>query len=296
MIKKGLSRLGTYFLYLVSLLPFWFLYLIADFLFVVIYYLIGYRRKVVQENLRNSFPEKTEEERHSIEKKYFRYLADLIVETIKMITVSEKEIIKRVTTTNPEAVNVYFDQGKSIMAAVGHYCNWEMANFRLCLFTDNKRIIVYKPLSNDTLDQFFINMRSRFGAIMVAMKNITRALVKYKNELTFTALVADQTPVQHEATYFTTFLNQPTAFFLGIEKLAKLTDAAVIFCDVRRVKRGYYEYTVIPIAANPKETAPHEITEAYIRCLETMIRREPQYWLWSHRRWKFKPQHITTNE
>jgi len=119
-----------------------------------------------------------------------------------------------------------------------------------------------------------------------------RTLVKHKEELVFSVFVADQTPVKHDATYFTTFLNQPTAFFLGIEKMAKLTDPAVIFCDVQSVKRGYYTYTIIPITNTPKETAPHEITEAYVKCLETMIRREPQYWLWSHRRWKFKPEDI----
>jgi KDO2-lipid IV(A) lauroyltransferase len=293
MIIKGLSRLGIFFLYLVSLLPFWFLYLISDLLFFITYYITGYRRKVVQENLRNSFPEKTDEERLVIEKKYFKYLADLIVETIKMTSASEKTILKRVKTTNPEIINAYFDQGKSIIAAVGHYCNWEMAALRLSLFTKEKVIIVYKPLSNATFDDYFIKMRSRFGASLVAMKNVLRTMVKYKNDVTFTTLVADQTPVRHEANYFTAFLNQPTAFFSGIEKLAKLTDSVVIFCDVKRIKRGYYAYTVIPLIEKPKETAPFEITETYVKYLETMIRREPQYWLWSHRRWKFKPEDIT---
>jgi KDO2-lipid IV(A) lauroyltransferase len=290
MINKGLSRLGTFFLYLMSLLPFWALYLISDFLFVIIYYITGYRRKVVQENLLNSFPEKSEEERRIIERKYFRYLADLIVESIKMITASKKSIRKRVTATNPELIDQYFAQGRSVMSALGHYGNWEMADLRLSLYVDKTILIVYKPLTNETFDNFFIKMRSRFGANLIAMKNVMRVMVKHKNEQIFSAFVADQTPVKHEATYFTTFLNQPTAFFLGIEKLAKLTDPVVIFCDVQRPKRGYYSYTVIPITEHPKETTTYEITQAYISCLETMIRREPQYWLWSHRRWKFKPE------
>jgi KDO2-lipid IV(A) lauroyltransferase len=293
MIKKGLSRLGICFLYLVSLLPFWFLYLLSDFLFFIIYYITGYRRKVVQQNLLNSFPEKTDDERRLIEKKFFKYLTDLIVETVKMITVSEKQILKRVTATNPELVSSYFEQGRSIIGALGHYGNWEMSNFKLSLYTNNKRLIVYKPLNNTVFDAFFIKMRSRFGATLVAMKNVTRTLVTYKNEITFAALVADQTPVKHEATYFTTFLNQPTAFFLGVEKLAKLTNPVVVFVDVKRVKRGYYSYTIVPLTENPKETATHAITEAYVRCLEAMIKKEPQYWLWSHRRWKFKPDNIT---
>ncbi|MGN6181253.1 MAG: lysophospholipid acyltransferase family protein [Mucilaginibacter sp.] len=290
MINKGLSRLGIGFLYLLSLLPFWMLYLISDLLFVIVYHLVGYRRKVVQENLRNSFPEKNEQERRDIEKKYYQYLCDLMVETIKMITISQKEVAKRVTSDNIEVLQSYFKQGKSVIGALGHYCNWEMANLGLSSYFNTTLLVVYKPLSNKIFDDFFIKMRSRFGSILVAMKNTARTLVKYKNEQTFSLLVADQTPVKHEAVYFTGFLHQQTAFFLGIEKLAKLTDQVVVFCDVKRLKRGYYEYNLIPITETPKQTAEYEITNAYIKCLEEMIRREPQYWLWSHRRWKFKPE------
>jgi KDO2-lipid IV(A) lauroyltransferase len=290
MINKGLSRLGTFFLYLISLLPFWFLYLIADVVFFLVYYVVKYRRRVVQENLLNSFPEKTEEERHLIEKKYYKFLADLTLETVKMITVSKSAVRKHFTATNPEVLDSYLEQGRSVITALGHYGNWEMSNLRLSIHTDKKLVVVYKPLTNDTFDKYFIKMRSRFGAVMVAMKNIVRVVVQNRNEVTITALVADQTPVQHEATYFTTFMNQPTAFFLGIEKLAKLTNPVVIFCDVQCVKRGHYTCTFIPLTENSKETAPHEITEAYIKYLEIMIKRAPQYWLWSHRRWKFKPE------
>lgn len=290
MINKGLSRLGISFLYLLSLLPFWMLYLISDFLFLIVYYVIGYRRKVVHENLANSFPEKSEQERRIIEKKYFQYLCDLMVETVKMITIPQKAVAKRVRPTNLEVMDAYFKQGRSIIGAVGHYCNWEVANLGLSAYFNATLLVVYKPLTNKVFDDFFIKMRSRLGSILVAMKNITRTMVKYKDDPTFALLVADQTPVKHEAVYFTDFLNQPTAFFLGIEKLAKLTDQVVVFCDVKRVKRGYYEYTFIPIEDKPKQTAEYEITNAYIKCLEEMIRREPQYWLWSHRRWKFKPE------
>jgi KDO2-lipid IV(A) lauroyltransferase len=291
MITKGLSRLGTFFLYLLSLLPFWALYLISDFIFFLLYYVTGYRRKVVQENLLNSFPEKTEHERAAIERKYYQYLADLMVETIKMITVSKKELIKRVTSPNPEVLDKYFSQGRSIMAAVGHYGNWEMADLRTGIhITDKPVLVVYKPLTNQVFDEFFIKMRSRYGATLVAMKNVLRTMVRHKDDVVVSAFVADQTPVQHEANYFTNFLNQPTAFFLGIEKIAKLTNPVVVFCDVQRVKRGYYSFKLIPLIENPKDTAPYEITEAYVKYLEDMIKREPQYWLWSHRRWKFKPE------
>lgn len=282
--------MGIFFLYLTSLLPFWFLYLIADVLFVVIYYLVGYRREVVKQNLANAFPEKTEKERHDIEYKYYRYLADLIVETVKMITVSEKQIRRRVVATNAGLVHEYFAKGKSIIAVAGHYCNWEMAALNFNFVTDKRFMIVYKPLSNNTFNDFFIKIRSRFGGQPVAMRATMRKMVEYKNELTVSVLVGDQTPGVNEVNYFTNFLNQQTAVFLGIEKISKAIDAAVVFYDMKRVKRGYYTYTLIPLTENAKQTAEHEITDAHVHYLEGMIRKEPQYWLWSHRRWKFKPE------
>jgi KDO2-lipid IV(A) lauroyltransferase len=289
MIKKGLSHLVLFFLYLLSLLPFWFLYIISDILFVFIYYIIGYRKNVVQQNLQNAFPEKTAKERHDIQRKYFRYLADLIVETIKMISISPEELSRRVVSTNPEILNDILSSEKSIIAVAGHYCNWEMAALNVTAVTQKKFMIVYKPLSNTIFDEFFIKIRSRFRGIPVAMKMILRKLIELKNESTITVLLGDQTPVKHEATYFITFLNQPTAVFLGPEKMAKLLDSLVVFYDMRRVKRGYYSYTVVPLIQNAKETEPHEITKAHVHYLESVIREEPQYWLWSHRRWKFKP-------
>jgi KDO2-lipid IV(A) lauroyltransferase len=292
MIKKGLSRLGTFFLYLLSLLPFWFLYLISDVVFVILYHITGYRRKVVQENLKNSFPEKTEEERRLIERKYYKYMADLMMETIKSVSMSEKQVRKRMIPTNPELVEYYFKQGKSIMAAAGHYCNWEMACLSFGFLTDKRRLIVYKPQSNEVFTDFFNRTRSRFGATMISMKQTLRKMIEYKNELTFTVLASDQTPVKHEINYFTTFLNQPTAVFLGIEKLTKVVDCVVIFYRIDLVKRGYYTYTFVPLVEEPKQTKPYEITEIHVKYLESLIKEKPEYWLWSHRRWKIKPEDV----
>jgi KDO2-lipid IV(A) lauroyltransferase len=292
MIKKGLSRLGTFFLYLLSLLPFWFLYLISDVVFVILYHITGYRRKVVQENLRNSFPEKTEDERKLIERKYYKYMADLMMETIKSVSMSEKQVRKRMIPTNPELVEYYFKQGKSIMAAAGHYCNWEMACLSFGFLTDKRRVIVYKPQSNEVFTDFFNRTRSRFGATMISMKQTLRKMIEYKNELTFTVLASDQTPVKHEINYFTTFLNQPTAVFLGIEKLTKVVDCVVIFYRIDLVKRGYYTYTFVPLVEEPKQTKPYEITEIHVKYLESLIKEKPEYWLWSHRRWKIKPEDV----
>jgi len=292
MIKKGLSRLGTFFLYLVSLLPFWFLYLVADLLFILLYHVAGYRRKVVRENLRNSFPEKSGIERKLIERKYFKYMADLMMETIKSISMPAKQVHRRMKCTNPELMEHYFKQGKSIIAAAGHYGNWEMACLSFGFLTNNRKMVVYKPQSNEVFTDFFNRTRSRFGATMISMRQTLRKMIEYKNELTFTVLASDQTPTREDAKYFTTFLNQQTAVFLGVEKLTKVRDCVVIFYRIDLIKRGYYTYTFVPLVEHPEQTKPYEITEIHVKYLESLIKERPEYWLWSHRRWKIKQGNV----
>jgi len=291
-IKNGLLRLAILSLYLISLLPFWLLYIISDFLYILIYYIVHYRRKVVKENLKNSFPEKSKAELKVIEKQFFRYFADFIVETVKAISISEKELRRRVVLTNPEVMDHYYAQGRSIIAVGGHYCNWELAGLNFYFYTDKKFMIVYKPLSNAIFDKFFYRIRSRFGTIPVSMRQTLRKMVEVKNELSAIALLGDQTPSREEVNQFVEFLNQPTPVFLGIEKLAMSTDSVVVYYDMKRIKRGYYSYTLIPLFEEPKKTAPLEITKAHVKHLEDIIKQEPQYWLWSHRRWKFKPEDL----
>ncbi|HTI61405.1 lysophospholipid acyltransferase family protein [Mucilaginibacter sp.] len=292
MIKKGLSYIGVFFFYLLSLLPFWFLYLISDLVFIILYYVVGYRRKVVQDNLRNSFPEKSAEERASIEKKYFKYMADLTLETIKSTSMSEKQVRRRMVCTNPEIMEHYFSQGKSILAAAGHYGNWELACLNFGFLTDKIKMVVYKPQSSEIFTDFINRTRSRFGTIMISMKQTLRKMIEHKNELTFTVLAADQTPSRSEALYFTTFLHQPTAVFIGVEKLSSIRDCVIVFYRIDLVKRGHYTYTLVPLVENPKETRPYEITKIQVNYLESLIREKPEYWLWSHRRWKIKPEDV----
>ncbi|RYY32548.1 MAG: lauroyl acyltransferase [Sphingobacteriaceae bacterium] len=254
------------------------------------YHITGYRRKVVQENLRNAFPEKSEQERKEIERKFFRYFADLIMEIIKSISISEKELRKHVVFENEEIIKQYNDEGKSLIGVVAHYGNWEFGGLACSTITHIPRLYIYKPLSNKIFDDFFIKVRSKFGATLIPMKSTLRVFTAHRKQRFISALIADQTPVMHEAHYFTQFLNQPTAVFLGIEKLAKMTGASVMFCDMKVIKRGYYSCKFIELIDDPKITAEHEITEIHVQYLEKMIRQEPQYWLWSHRRWKFKPE------
>ena len=153
-------------------------------------------------------------------------------------------------------------------------------------------MIVYKPLSNAIFDRFFYRIRSRFGTIPVAMKQTLRKVVEFKNEQTAIALLGDQTPSREELNYFVDFLNQKTPVFLGPEKLAKLMNSVVLYYDMVRLKRGYYNYTLIPLFEEPNKTEPYQITNTHVKHLENIINREPQYWLWSHRRWKFKPEDV----
>jgi KDO2-lipid IV(A) lauroyltransferase len=289
-LKNALLRLAILLLYLISLLPFWLLFIISDCLYILIYYIVHYRRKVVRQNLTNSFPEKSVTEIKTIEKKFFRYFADFIVETVKAISISEKQLRKRVVLTNPELLDHYYNNGRNLIAVGAHYCNWELAGLNFPFYTDKKFMVVYKPLSNAVFDRFFYRIRKRFGTIPVAMRQTMRKLVELKNESSAVALLGDQTPSRDELDYFVDFLNQKTPVFLGIEKLAKAANSVILYYDMVRVKRGYYNYTLITLFDEPKQTQPYEITNAHVKYLENIIKRAPEYWLWSHRRWKFKPE------
>ena len=291
-MKKTSFILLLGLLYLLSFLPLRALYLVADALYLLLNYVIGYRRKIIDENLRNAFPEKSPEEHLLIRKKYYRYLADLVVESLKLLTISDAEVIKRIEVPNPELVRNIFREGKSVIGVLGHYGNWEMGALRFSQLFTEPRIIVYKPLSNKNADRTLKRMRSRFGATLVTMRNTARTLISLKSNRTVTVMVCDQTPAKKEIQYFTKFLNQPTAVFLGVEKLAKATDSAVVFCDIRLIKRGHYQCTFVPLFDDPAKTVLYQITDEHVRYLEGVIREQPEYWLWSHRRWKFKPQDL----
>src|SRR5690554_384676 len=197
-------------IYLVSSLPFPVLYLLSDLFYLILYRLIGYRKKVVRENLQNAFPEKSDAERLEIERKFFRYLPDLILEAIKMRTISAKEMTKRFRMVNREEVQQYLSAGRPIVGISAHYANWEWGLHKLSLMVEQPVLIIYKPLSNKSFDTLFNQMRARFGAVMVPMKQTLRQLVKYRDQPHISMFVADQSPRYEESKYFIQFLNQPT--------------------------------------------------------------------------------------
>jgi len=290
MIKRGIAHVGVFFLCLISLLPLQILFIFARLLYYILYYVIRYRKNVVRNNLTNSFPEKSEQEIIKIEKKYFKFLANLIFEIIKQKTISKKETLKRVKFVGIEQLEAHFSEGESVLACTGHYGNWELGTLALGLNISAKTIVIYKPINNKTFEYWFNKLRTKFGNVFVAMKQTLRSMATYKNEPSLLCFASDQSPTREESKYFPTFLNQPTAALLGVEKIAKSTNRPIYYFKVSSVKTGYYTVEVLPMCLNPSLTADGEITNMHFKFLEDIIKEQPQYWLWSHKRWKFKPE------
>ncbi len=291
-MNKVLFQSVAFLLKLISLLPFWILYLLSDLLFFFLYHVFQYRRSVVQTNLANAFPTKSIEERAGIEKRFYGFLADMIVESIKSISITREELNERYQFENLEDITRHLDAGRSVIAVSGHYGNWEWGPLGIPFELNCEILVVYKPLSDTKFDNLINSVRSRFGTVMIPMKQTLRKVAEYKSKPHVLVLVGDQTPTREESQYFTGFLNQPTTVFLGVEKIAAKTNNPIIYFSIKRIKRGYYKSVVEPLVDNPKECAEHEITDAHTKMLENLIQKEPEYWLWSHKRWKFKPEDI----
>jgi KDO2-lipid IV(A) lauroyltransferase len=275
--------------WILSLLPLRILYLFSDLVYFALYYVVSYRRKVVSINLKNSFPEKTDEERKTIEKKFYRHLADLIVEILKLTHMSDKEQNKRFTYSNLEVIDKLREEKRDIIAVMGHYNNWEWPTL-LPGYLKYKTIIIFKPLQNKYFNGFFNNQRSKHGIVLTPTSLIIREIIKYKinNIKTFSVFISDQIPAKGDIKYWTTFLNQDTAVFTGAGKIAAKYDMAVVFFHVQKIKRGYYNLDIELLHEHTAGLSEKDITETHVRRLEEIIREKPEFWIWSHRRWKHK--------
>ena len=274
--------------YCLSLLPLWCLYFISDFLYLVIYKLIGYRTRVVRDNLKNSFPKKSDIELISIEKKFYHHFFDLIIESIKSISISENQMRKRLVFKNIEIFDKYFDQNKSVVLTVSHYGNWEWGLLGVSLTAKQKMMGVYKTINDSFFNDLMNTTRGRFGADLVEMKDSLRHIISTKDECKIIGLLADQSPVKNESNYWTTFLNQESSVYLGPEKIATKMNYPVLFCKIQKVRRGRYEFYLEELCTNPEKTTKGEITSLYLRKSEQTINENPEFWLWTHRRWKHK--------
>lgn len=296
-MNKVLYYLLLPLIYLVSYSPPWILYGFSNFLYFVVYVLIGYRKEVVAQNLKNSFPEKTDDEIKQIGKKYYRYLCDLLVEAVKTITMSEAYVRKHMTFHDVDKMNALYEQGQSFVIVMGHFGNWELAGPCFSLNCKHQLNVVYKPLSNPYFEQLFSKSRTKFTTKIIPMNNTLRAMAANRKVVDATALIADQTPAGDlKSGHWLNFLNQETIVFTGPEKIGKMFDYPIVYMHVDRVKRGYYEITPTIMFDKSKETAEHEITKAFFEKLEQEITKKPETWLWSHKRWKHKREVEVTAE
>ncbi len=273
-------------LYLITALPFWALYLLSDG-FYYLFWISGYRKKVVLENLRNSFPEKSEQEITALAKAYYSYLCDLTLETLKTMHMTERQARERCVYRRAEWLDKMCEEKKSIIIVMGHYGNWEWAGPSFTLNTKYQLVVIYRPLSNLYFEKMMVGMRTKFGTRITPVEQTLRDMVANRKNVTATALIADQAASSANS-YWTTFLHQDTSVFNGPEKLAVKFNYPVVYMNIKRIRRGYYELIPELLFVNPKETKEGEILEKFSQRLEEEIHRDPVIWLWSHRRWKHK--------
>ncbi len=273
--------------YGISLLPLPLLYLLSDALYFLAFHIIGYRKKVVYANLRNSFPNYSQAEIHTIAKKFYSHLFDTFLETFKMLTISKKGIRQFGTYTNLPIMDEIIKQEKSFIILTGHLGNWELLPSIWHIEGTADICGIYHKLSSPFFEWFTKKLREKLGIQMITMENTLRGMLANKSKITGTGFISDQTPSAENA-YWITFLNQDTPVFTGAEKIAKKFDYPVVYCHVVKPRRGYYEIAIEIITLTPKETPENYITDIYNKKLEEDIIKQPEIWLWSHRRWKHK--------
>jgi KDO2-lipid IV(A) lauroyltransferase len=292
-MNKILGKTGVFFLKIFGLIPFWLMYFLADIFYIAGYYLIGYRKKTVLLNLKNSFPEKSEDEIKQISKAFYRHLSDLIFETIKAFQASEETLKKRFHYKNPEVLDELYHQGKSVALLSGHYGNWEWT-IALPKVIQHHVNTIYRSIENRPFDDYMKETRSRFGMFLIpAIVSFRTLLELEKNgKLSATYFLTDQTALK-DTNYWMMFLNQEAPVFPGPEKIASRLKQAVVFMDIQKVRRGYYEVEFTKLFDDASQTKEFEVTKAHVKFLEEIIRKRPELWLWSHKRWKHKrPENI----
>ena len=275
-----------FFIWLIYLMPFRLMYCFSDFLYLLFFYVVKYRKKVVYQNIRSSFPEKTEIEINKIVKNFYKNLCDIILEGIKGFKISKKQLLKRHKLINPEFLDYYFEKGQSVIGSCAHYSNWEWGSLSGGLQTKFKLLGFYKPLSNKYVDSLLKKSRAKCGAELISILDTYKTFQKNKDGVAAYLLVSDQSPSNHKKAIWIDFLNHETACLHGIEKYAKMFNYPVLYINIYRVKRGYYELKMEKIVENPSEYEEGEITKLYMKHLEKIILNNPSDWLWSHRRWK----------
>jgi KDO2-lipid IV(A) lauroyltransferase len=283
----------AFFYYLIlrplSILPSWMLYGISDLiLYPIIYLLVGYRKKVVLNNIRIAFPDKSEVERKKIASKFYHHFCDLMVESIMLFTISKERAIKRCKLVNPEIFQPFYDAGKSIALVGGHYNNWELLAVAIAPQIIHQVDGIYTPLTNPFMEKKMKASRSKYGLRMVPKKESAAFIEKTKDEKTCMIFAIDQAPFRKQKAYWMKFFDRETAVAFGTERYAIKNDWPVLFCHLRKVKRGYYEMEIEVVSDRPQEEPYGMITQKHTRIIENDIKANPEFWLWTHKRWKRK--------
>lgn len=276
-------------MWLVSILPFRLLYAFSDGLYVLLYHIIGYRKKVVTENLRLVFPNKSDKEIKTITKKFYHHLSDMVVEAIKSLTISEAEMKKRFTFTNVEEIHKLENENQSIVLMCAHYGSWEWI-FILQTYVKSKGYAIYKRIENKYFDRLVKRIRAKYNSYLITTKETYPTLIEAREngELTINGFVSDQSPRRRKAIHWNEFMNIKVPVHTGAEILAKKLDMAVVFFRVKKVKRGYYEATFQTITTTPNEYGNFDITDIFLQLVEEQIYEAPEYYLWTHKRWKYR--------
>jgi len=277
--------------YALSFLPMYILYIFSDLAFLMVYYVFKYRRKVVLTNLKNSFPSKSAAEIKDIEKDYYRHFCDILIESVKVLTIRTKEINKRFRVTNPELIQRIFESKKSIVLYTAHQGNWEFLAF-LPLFIPFQVIAFYHPQSSKYFDGLMKILRQRFGVLCIESNKGYKTIMNFTQSdiLTMSYIIGDQSPRMDSTKHWVNFLNQETAFLIGADRIAKKSNQVVIFPSYKKLKRGYYELEFKVVEEESIGKKNFEIIEKYAKLLEETIENSPEMWLWSHRRWKLTRQ------
>lgn len=277
--------------YGLSLLPLCVHYMLADCIFLIIFYVIKYRRKLVQKNLSASFPEKDEAELRQIERQFFHWLCDYFAETIKLLSISNKGLLRHIEFRGVDQLEKVFDEGRNCAAILGHYCNWEWLSATGLAFRRYPEAVmglIYHPLYNEAFDQLFVDIRSAHGGVCVPKNDILRYLIGYKREdrRSLFGYISDQAPKWENMHLWVDFLNHDTPVFTGAERIMQKMNDAVFYVDMERPRRGKYICTFRLISAEAAKDKEFDITRRFFKMLEQSIRRQPAFYLWTHNRWK----------
>ena len=274
-------------------MPWWVIYLHADLLYLVAYYVIGYRKKVVRQNLAECFPDKSAKERKVIEKEFYHHFTDYVAETLKLLHISDDDMRRRMVFHNAGIIEDAFNNGQSIVLYAAHYGNWEWVTsvtlwFNSAAHRDAVQGQVYQPLENEWFDRFFLRLRQRFNTVCISQRVILREMISREREGRHLGIgfIADQHPLSNDEGHVLDFLHHPTAFITGPEAIGRKLHCRAAFFDVRKLSRGHYECTLVPLSDDIAAEPHGSVTIRYARLLERRIEAEPAYWLWTHKRWK----------